>query len=109
MTGNKLNCHLTQRSADIALGVPFNIACYSLMTLLFAREAGLEPGEFAHTLVDAHIYVDHIEGLQEQLTRTPYPLPTVKIADKPFDKLGFEDIVLENYQCHPLIKFPVAV
>lgn len=109
VTGNKLNCHLTQRSADIALGVPFNIACYSLMTLLFAKEAGLEPGEFAHTLVDAHIYVDHIEGLKEQLKRDPYPLPTVKIADKPFEALSYEDVVLENYRCHPVIPFPVAV
>lgn len=109
LTGNRLNCHLTQRSADVALGVPFNIACYSLMTILFAKEAGLEPGEFAHTLVDAHIYVDHIENLKEQLSRTPYPLPRVKIADKPFDKLQFEDVVLENYRCHPPIEFPVAV
>ncbi len=109
VTGNKLNCHLTQRSADIALGVPFNIACYSLMTLLFAREAGLEPGEFAHTMIDAHIYMDHIEGLKEQLRREPPPLPRVNIADKPFEALTFEDIVLEGYKSHPFIKFPVAV
>jgi len=109
VTGNTLNLHLTQRSADIALGVPFNIACYSLMLLIFAREAGLEPGEFGHTLIDAHIYENHIEGLKEQLTRDPYPLPRVRIADKPLDALRFEDVVLENYQSHPLIKFPVAV
>jgi len=109
VTGNTLNLHLTQRSADIALGVPFNIACYSLMLLIFAREAGLEPGEFGHTLIDAHIYENHIDGLKEQLTRDPYPLPRVRIADKPLDDLRFEDVVLEDYRCHPLIKFPVAV
>ena len=109
VTGGKLNLHLTQRSADIALGVPFNIACYSLMLLLFAREAGLQPGEFGHTLIDAHIYEDHIEGLKEQLKREPLPLSKVSIADKPFSELGFDDIKLENYQSHPLIKFPVAV
>lgn len=109
VTGGRLNLHLTQRSADIALGVPFNIACYSLMLLLFAREAGLEPGEFGHTLIDAHIYADHIDGLKEQLKREPLALPEIRIAHKPFEELGFDDIVLENYRSHPVISFPVAV
>lgn len=109
VTGNKLNCHLTQRSADIALGVPFNIACYSLLTMILARQTGFEPGEFAHTLVDAHIYMDHIDGLKEQLTREPLPRPRLEIADKPLDKLTFEDVRLVDYRSHPLIRFPVAV
>ncbi len=109
VSGDKLNCHLTQRSADIALGVPFNIACYSLITMLLAKETGFIPGEFAHTLIDAHIYTDHISGLREQLTRKPLSLPTVTIADKPFKELSFEDIKLNNYNPHPVIKFPVAV
>ena len=107
--GDRLNCHLTQRSADIALGVPFNIACYSLLTMLIARETGFVPGEFAHTLVDAHIYENHIEGLYRQLQRGPRPLPEVIIADKPLDRLTFEDIRLRNYDPHPGISFPVAV
>jgi|ETN01SMinimDraft_4_1059930.scaffolds.fasta_scaffold04984_1 thymidylate synthase len=106
---NKLNCHLTQRSCDIALGVPFNLACYSLLTMLIAKETDFEVGEFAHTLVDAHIYENHIEGLKEQLTREPKPLPQLKIADKPFNKYCFEDITLENYDPYPNIKFEVAV
>jgi thymidylate synthase len=105
----KLNCHLTQRSADIALGVPFNIACYSLLTLMIAKETGYEPGEFAHTLIDAHVYENHITGLQEQLKRIPRKLPTLKIADKPFDQLQFEDITLEGYNPDEKIKFDVAV
>ncbi|MBI5553227.1 MAG: thymidylate synthase [Candidatus Diapherotrites archaeon] len=107
--GNKLNCHLTQRSCDVALGVPFNLACYSLLTMMLARECGYEPGEFAHSLIDAHIYVNHIEGLKEQLTREPRVLPSVRIADKPFAELKFEDVVLENYAPHPGIKFEIAV
>ena len=79
----KLNCHLTQRSGDIALGIPFNLACYSALTMAIAQEVGLEPGTFAHTIVDAHIYVNHVDGLKEQLTRTPRALPTLKIANKP--------------------------
>jgi len=105
----KLNCHLTQRSADIAIGVPFNLACYALLTQAIAGEVGLEPGEFAHTLIDAHIYVNHIDGVKEQLKRKPLPLPTLRIAKKPLDELQFEDFELVNYQCHEAIKFPVAV
>ena len=109
VTENKLNCHLTQRSADIALGVPFNIACYSLLTFLLAKETGFEPGEFAHTLVDAHVYVDHIEGLKEQLKRKPAQRPVLKIADKPMLDMSFDDIELEGYNPMPFIKFPVAI
>ena len=105
----KLNCHLTQRSGDIALGIPFNLACYSLLTMLIAKETGFQAGEFGHTIIDAHIYEDHIAGLKEQLTRTPKPLPTLKIENKPFNELSFEDITLENYNPDPIIKFPVAV
>lgn len=107
--GNKLNCHLTQRSADIALGVPFNIACYSLLTELIARETGFVPGEFAHTLIDAHIYENHIEGLKEQLKRTPKARPSLIIADKPFSQLQFEDVKVQDYNPDPVISFEVAV
>ena len=107
--GNKLNCHLTQRSGDVALGIPFNLACYSLLTMMIAKECGYEPGEFAHTIIDCHIYENHIEGLKEQLEREPKKLPTIKIADKSFFDLGPEDIELENYDCDPVIRFEVAV
>ncbi|MBX2975891.1 MAG: thymidylate synthase [Ignavibacteriaceae bacterium] len=115
----KLNCHLTQRSGDIALGIPFNLAAYSLLTHLIARETNLQVGYFSHTIVDAHIYVadkgsdtekyDHLEGLKEQLTREPLPLCQVKIADKPLSELTFEDFEILNYASHPKIKFEVAV
>lgn len=105
----KLNCHLTQRSGDIALGIPFNLACYSALTMAVAQEVGLEPGTFAHTIVDAHIYENHMDGLKEQLTREPKELPTLEIASKPVDELTFEDFTLKNYNPDPVIKFPVAV
>jgi len=115
----KLNCHLTQRSGDIALGIPFNLAAYSLLTQVIAKQTGLEPGEFAHTIIDAHIYVasegsskenfDHLEGLKEQIKREPLPLPQLRIADKPLCQLCFEDFELINYQHHERIKFEVAV
>ena len=109
VSDDKLNCHLTQRSADIALGVPFNLACYSLLTIMLAKECGFIPGEFAHTLIDAHIYENHIEGLKTQLERKPGKLPEISIADKPFDKLTFEDFELTGYDPQPVIKFEVAV
>ena len=109
VTNGRLNCHLTQRSADIALGVPFNLACYSLLTMMIAKEAGLIPGEFAHTLVDAHIYENHIEAIKMQLERKPGKLPEIEIADKPFFDLTFDDISLKNYNPQPVIKFKVAV
>jgi thymidylate synthase len=107
--GGKLNCHLTQRSGDIALGIPFNLAAYSLLTLILAKEAGLEPGTFSHMIVDAHVYVNHVDGLREQLQRTPKPLPTIAIADKSVDELGFDDFTLSGYDPWPAIKFEVAV
>ncbi|MFH5883431.1 thymidylate synthase [Halalkalibaculum sp. DA3122] len=105
----KLNCHLTQRSGDIALGIPFNLACYAALTMAIANEVGLEYGTFAHTIVDAHIYENHIDGLKEQLTREPRKLPRLEIADKPVDELTFEDFQLHGYNPHPSIKFEVAV
>ena len=105
----KLNCHLTQRSADLMLGVPFNIACYATLTQMLAQECGLELGEFSHYLNDCHIYVNHIDGAREQLPRTPGSKPTLPIAKKPFWDLEFEDFVLENYEYQPHIKFEVAV
>lgn len=107
--GGKLNCHLTQRSADIAIGIPFNLACYALLTQVIAQEVGLQVGEFAHTLIDAHIYVNHLENLKEQLQREPLPLPRLRIAAKPFHQLQFEDVELVGYQYHEPIKFEVAV
>lgn len=105
----KLNCHLTQRSGDIALGIPFNLACYSALTMAIANEVGLEYGTFAHTIVDAHIYENHIDGLREQLKREPRELPRLEIADKPVDELSLEDFELKGYNPHPSIKFEVAV
>lgn len=105
----KLNCHLTQRSGDIALGIPFNLACYSALTMAIAQEVGLKPGTFAHTIVDAHIYMNHVDGLKEQLKREPKELPTLKIADKPIDELTFDDFELLNYNPDPPIRFEVAV
>jgi thymidylate synthase len=109
VANGKLNCHLTQRSGDIALGIPFNLACYSALTMIMAQQAGLEPGTFAHTIVDAHIYVNHVDGLKEQITREPYPLPKLRIADKPLDDLRLEDFELIDYRHHPGIRFEVAV
>jgi len=107
--GGKLNCHLTQRSGDIALGIPFNVACYAALTHMIARETGLTPGIFSHYINDAHIYVTHLKGLEDQLIRSPYPLPGLKIANKPFWNLEFEDFQLVNYRHYPAIKFEVAV
>lgn len=105
----KLNCHLTQRSGDIALGIPFNIACYSLLTQVIAQEVNLKVGVFSHTIIDAHIYVNHIDGLKEQLKRTPKKLPELIISKKSIDDLKFEDFQLNNYVYDEPIKFEVAV
>ncbi len=105
----RLDCQLYQRSADMALGVPFNIASYATLTQMVAQECGLTAGIFTHTLGDAHIYLNHVDGLQEQLQRSLYPMPRLSIAKKPFGDLKFEDFVIENYQHHPFIKFQVAV
>lgn len=105
----RLDCQLYQRSADLALGVPFNIASYALLMSMMAQECGLNPGIFTHTIGDAHIYLNHIEGLKIQLARVPKPLPQLVIAQKPFFDLAFEDITLVNYQHDGFIKFPIAV
>ena len=109
VTNGKLNCHLTQRSGDIALGIPFNLACYATLTHMIANETGLEVGEFSHYINDAHVYINHIDGLKEQLKREPMDLPNLKINKKPLWDLTFDDFELINYEHHPIIKFPVAV
>ena len=105
----RLDLQLYQRSADVALGVPFNIASYAALLMMVAQECNLEPGIFTHTTGDTHIYLNHIEGLKKQLERSEFPLPSLKIAKKPFWDLRYEDFVLENYQHQPFIKFEVAV
>ncbi len=107
----RLSCQLYQRSADLFLGVPFNIASYALLTIMVAHVTGLQPGEFIHVLGDAHVYLNHLEQVRLQLTRTPYPLPRVTLnpaVSSLFD-FKYEDIHLTNYRCHPPIKAPVAV
>ena len=106
---NTLDCQLYQRSADVALGVPFNIASYSLLTMMVAQECGLTPGIFTHTIGDAHLYLNHLDDIKTQLEREPKALPQVKIAKKPFNKLTFSDFTLENYKHHPFIKFKVSI
>ncbi len=109
VVNGRLDCQLYQRSADIALGVPFNIASYAALLMMVAQECGLVPGVFTHTMGDAHIYLNHIEGLQEQLKREPKKLPQLKIVQKPFWDLKFEDFQLIDYEHDPFIKFKVAV
>ena len=107
----KLSCQLYQRSADIFLGVPFKIASYALLTMMMAQVTGLKPGEFVHTLGDAHLYSNHIEQTKEQLSRTPYKLPEMHLNPHVTDifDFKFEDFELVGYECHPHIKAPVAV
>ena len=106
-----LSCQLYQRSADVFLGVPFNIASYALLTMMIARVVEMEPGDFVHTFGDAHLYNNHLDQARLQLSRTPYPRPKMIINPGVKDIFGFkfEDFELTGYQCHPAIKAPVAV
>ena len=107
----RLSCHLYQRSCDLGLGVPFNVASYSLLTVMLAHVCGLQRGEFVHTLGDAHVYLSHVDALEEQLTRTPRPFPQVSIARSvgDIDGFAFEDFVLEGYNPHPALAMKMAV
>ena len=111
VAGGRLSCQLYQRSADIFLGVPFNIASYSLLTLMVAQVTGLKPGEFIHTLGDAHIYLNHIEQVKLQLTREPFRLPVMRINPERTDilKFSYEDFTLSDYVFHPHIKGDISV
>lgn len=111
VSDGKLSCQLYQRSADILLGVPFNIASYALLTLMIAQVCDLEPGDFIHTFGDAHLYLNHLEQVDLQLSREPYPLPTMTLNPdirSVFD-FTYDDITLNDYQSHPAIKAPIAV
>ena len=106
----KLSCQLYQRSADLFLGVPFNIASYALLTLMVAKVTGLEPGEFVHSFGDVHLYLNHQEQAKQQLEREPYPFPVMTLKPKTdLFAFDYEDFHLEGYQAHPAIKAPIAV
>jgi thymidylate synthase len=107
--GGHLDCQLYQRSADMALGVPFNIASYALLTAMVARECGLVARHFVHTFGDAHIYLNHLDGVRLQLDRDPLPPPRLVLADRPVLAQTFEDVTLENYHSHPAIRFEVSI
>jgi thymidylate synthase len=111
VAGGKLSCQLYQRSCDIFIGIPYNIASYALLTLMVAHVTGLKPGDFIHTLGDAHIYLNHLEQVKLQLTREPYPLPAMIINTSVTDinKFRFADFTLENYGAHPHIKGEISV
>jgi thymidylate synthase len=110
VAGGRLSCQLYQRSADVFLGVPFNIASYALLTHMVAAVTGLEPGDFVHTLGDAHLYLNHLDQARLQLTREPRPLPTLRLAPRTsIDEFEIADVVLAGYDPHPGIKAPIAV
>ena len=111
VAAGRLSCQVYQRSADVFLGVPFNIASYAILTHMVAHAAGLEPGTLVHTLGDAHLYLNHLDQARLQLTREPRPLPRLSLADAPRDlfAIGAEHIVVEGYDPHPTIKAPIAV
>ncbi|HHM04345.1 MAG TPA: thymidylate synthase [Gammaproteobacteria bacterium] len=111
VAAGRLSCQLYQRSADIFLGVPFNIASYALLTQMMAQVTGLKPGEFVHTLGDAHLYSNHLEQARQQLKRQPRPLPTMRLnpAVTSIFEFRYDDFTLEDYRAHPAIKAPVAV
>jgi len=109
VVNGRLDCQLYQRSADVALGVPFNIASYALLMTMIAQECNLIPGICTHTTGDTHIYSNHVEGLKLQLEREPYQSPVLTVAKKPFWDITFEDFLVSDYSHHPFIKFEVAV
>ena len=110
VANGRLSCQLYQRSADVFLGVPFNIASYALLTVMMAKVLGLEPGDFVHTLGDAHLYLNHLDQAREQLTRQPYAFPRLEIADRAdLFSFEYEDFKLRGYQAHDSIKAPIAV
>ena len=111
VSNKRLSCQLYQRSADIFLGVPFNIASYALLTLMLAQVSNYEPGDFVHTFGDAHLYLNHLEQAKLQLTRTPHPIPKMKLSPEVKDIFNFQyqDFSLINYEPHPHINAPVAI